>query len=191
MKPSPLLTRRGALQAGVAAAACALGVPAFAQALPPEVAAELPGAKLQGSGRLRFMGLRVYEARLWTVQTLAAADWARTPLALELQYARTLYGRLIAERSLDEMRRQGEIDAAKAERWTSRMKELFPDVTDGDRLTGVQRPGEATRFFFNGAAKGEVRDAEFTRLFFGIWLSAQTSEPALRDALLGAGKAGG
>lgn len=31
---------------------------------------------------------------------------------------------------------------------------------------------------------GEVADPEFARLFFGIWLSPNTSEPALRQALL-------
>ena len=36
----------------------------------------------------------------------------------------------------------------------------------------------------NGKAKGEIADAEFDRLFFGIWLSDATSEPALRQALL-------
>lgn len=65
------------------------------------------------------------------------------------------------------------------------MTSTFPDVKEGDRLTGVHRPGEAARFHFNGASVGELRDAEFARLFFGIWLSPRTSEPALRDALLG------
>jgi hypothetical protein len=185
MKPAAATTRRRALRVLGLLPACALPGIGLAQSLPAEVAAELPGARMQGSGRLRFLGLRIYEARLWAPAVVAAADWARAPLALELQYARKLVGRLIAERSLDEMRRQGEIEPARAERWLARMTELFPDVADGDRITGVQRPGEATRVFFNGALKGEVRDAEFTRFFFGIWLSAQTSEPALRDALLG------
>lgn len=186
MKPAARPTRRQAL--GTLGALTAFALPGFglAQALPTEVATELPGARLQGSGRLRFLGLRVYEARLWAPTTVAAAEWSRTPLALELLYARKLVGRMIAERSLEEMRRQGEIESAQAERWLGRMKELFPDVSEGDRITGVKRPGESTRVFFNGALKGEVRDADFTRLFFGIWLSAQTSEPALRDALLGA-----
>ncbi len=48
-------------------ALAALAPHAFAQAptVPPEVAAALPGATLQGSGRLRFIGLSVYDARLW------------------------------------------------------------------------------------------------------------------------------
>ena len=48
----------------------------------------------------------------------------------------------------------------------------------------MQRPGQSARFFFNGVLRGEVADAEFTRLFFGIWLSPNTSEPALRKQLL-------
>jgi hypothetical protein len=110
-------------------------------------------------------------------------------LALELEYARTLYGKLIAERSLDEMKRSGDrsadITEAKATAWLAQLKTLFTDVNKGDRITGIQVPGVATRIFINGKLRGEVRDAEFTRLFFGIWLSPRTSEPKLRDALLG------
>ena len=107
------------------------------------------------------------------------------PLALELLYARSLEGIKIAERSLAEMQRQGEIEAAKAARWLGAMKQVFPDVQPGDRITGLHLPGLGARFFVNGQLKGDVRDAEFARLFFGIWLSSRTSEPALRDALLG------
>jgi hypothetical protein len=39
-------------------------------------------------------------------------------------------------------------------------------------------------FLLNGRPLGEVRDPDFARVFFGIWLSPRTSEPALREALL-------
>jgi hypothetical protein len=159
---------------------------AWAQATPPpEVLRELPGARLQGQGTLRYFGLRVYDAVLWTSTGLAGANVADAPLALELRYARRLRGPLIAEHSLKEMRRQSEIGDAQAQRWLEAMAGLFPDVDDGDRITGVQRPGEAARFHVNGRFAGELRDADFARLFFGIWLSPQTSEPQLRAALLG------
>lgn len=166
------------------AAACA-AVPAQAARVPAEVAAELGSPRLLGSGRLRFLGLHVYDARLWSTQPLAGTDWHGRALALEIEYARRLDGRAIAERSLDEMRRQREIPRETAARWLERMQAVFPDVGAGDRLTGVLRPGEGARFFANGRALGEVRDAEFARLFFGIWLSEQSSQPALRQALLG------
>jgi Chalcone isomerase-like len=160
-------------------------------ALPAEVATELPGAKLLGSGRLTFLGLAIYEARLWVGEGFKADLYEQAPLAIELEYARTLYGTLIAERSLTEMKRASGIDDAQAERWLVALKKIIPDVAKGDRITGVFRPGESARFFLNGKALGEVREAEFARRFFGIWLSPQTSEPKLRLALLGPAVAGG
>ncbi len=189
MKP----TRRRLLRAGTALLAAGLAPALRAQApaaAPPEVASELGAATLLGQGRLRFVGLRIYDARLWARERFLPAAWASQAVALELQYARSLVGKLIAERSLTEMQRQGEIGAEKSQRWLAAMTAIFPDVGEGDRLTGLHRPGEAARFFFNGKPVGDVRDAEFARFFFGIWLAPQTSEPGLRDALLGAGKGG-
>ena len=185
MKSLGLMNRRACL----AAVAVTLGgavKPSFAQTTPPEVSAEISGAKLQGQGKLTYFGLAVYDARLWVQEGFKASDALKLSLALELEYSRTLFGNLIAERSLDEMKRGGEIADTKAAEWLAQMKTLFADVKKGDRITGVQVPGVATRIFFNGKLRGEVRDAEFTRLFFGIWLSPRTSEPKLRDALLGA-----
>jgi len=159
----------------------------LARVAPPEVAAELPGALPQGEGQLRFFGLRVYDVRLWAGEPASAATWPALPLALEIEYARTLEGAQIAERSLKEMRRQAEIATEAGARWLAAMTRFFPDVRAGDRITGVHRPGTGARFFVNGRMQGELLDAEFARLFFGIWLSPRTSEPALREALLGPG----
>lgn len=184
MKHAALLTRRQAalLLAALPGAAWASRAP---QPLPPELKTELRGARLLGEGRLRYLGLHVYDIRLWGEAGFSPSDLAGSPLALELEYQRALDGKAIAERSLKEMQALDSIDAALAERWLQQMRQIFPDVNKGDRLTGVQRPGEAARFFANGRPLGEVRDAEFTRLFFGIWLSPRTSQPRLREALLG------
>ena len=97
------LTRRELLAFG-AAALSAPRAAAQAKLLPPaEVQAELPGASLQGQGRLRFVGLHVYDIRLWTVAPLHGDDALRANAALEIEYARHLKGPLIAERSLTEM----------------------------------------------------------------------------------------
>lgn len=182
------MRRRGLL--GLATAALT-ALPLRAQGVaapPPEVAQALPAARLQGQGRLRFFGLHVYDIRLWAADALLDGRWEDRPLALELAYARTLHGQSIAERSLQEMRRQGEITPAQAQRWLTGMASLFPDVRDGDRLSGVYLPGAGAAFYFNGQPRGELRDAGFARRFFGIWLAPQTSEPGLRERLLGIGE---
>jgi hypothetical protein len=139
---------------------------------PQEVSAALGATRLQGRATMRFFGLRIYQARLWVV-------------ALELQYARTLSGADIAERSLQEMRRAGGVDEARAQNWLAAMSQSFPDVAEGDRLTGLHEPGGATRFFMNGRNLALIADPTFGAPFFGIWLSPSTSEPRLREQLLG------
>ena len=153
--------------------------------VPPEVAAALADARLQGSVRMRFLGLSIYTSRLWVGKAAVVADWMSLPFAIEIEYARTLWGSMIAERSLTEMRRQGDIAPERAERWLTTMKALFPDVKEGDRLTGVHTPGQGARFFLNGQPHGAPQDEDFARVFFGIWLSPKTSEPALRSGMLG------
>lgn len=170
--------------AAALAAALARGVGARGVA-PVEVMQGLPGARIQGQAWMRFMGLRVYEARLWTAAAVASDGWAAAPLALEIEYARTLKGAAIAERSLAEMRRQGAIEEATAQRWLQTLQRLFPDVAAGDRLTALYRPGQGLQIFANGELRGSMDEPLLAERFLGIWLARQTSEPALRTALLG------
>ncbi len=179
------LTRRAALAAAVLVGH-ATAWAATASTPPAEVSAALPGALLQGQGRLRYFGLHIYDAVLWSPTRVSASNAANSLLALEMRYARELSGALIAERSLREMKQVGDVTAADGQRWLEAMKGIFPDVKSGDRITGVHRPGQGAAFFINGRAAGDVRDALFAELFFGVWLSPRTSQPALRAALLGA-----
>lgn len=134
---------------------------------------------------MSWFGLALYDARIWASTRLAAQSWMDQPFALELVYRRAFSGADIAKRSLDEMRREGEIHPGQAERWEEAMRSIFPDVAPGDRIAGVHLPGQGATFLFNGKPAGEVKDAEFARRFFGIWLAPTTSEPSLRAALLG------
>lgn len=153
--------------------------------IPAELRDTLPQARLKGTGVLRFFGLRVYEARLWTLPGFVADDYARQPFALELIYDRRLEGQAIAERSVAEMRRVGAFDEAQGKRWLALMTKAFPDVVAGDRLLGLHDGQGDVRFFHNGKPTAQLVDADYARLFFGIWLAPQSSAPALREALLG------
>ena len=154
----------------------------------PELQTLLPQGRLIGSGRLTFWGLQVYDARLWVPPGFKPESFGTQALALELSYLRTFASTDVAERSISEMRRSATISAEQADRWKAALRQVLPDVNKGDRVMGVHRPGVGASFLLNGKVLGEIRDAEFARLFFGIWLSPKTSEPALRNALLtGAG----
>ena len=144
----------------------------------------LPGAQLAGSAKLTVWGFDIYRASLWVVPGFRQSTYSQHAFALELAYLRKFDASAITQRTLDEIQRQARVPPEKARAWRDAMMAIFPDVKPGDRITGIHQPGVATRFWVNGKPKGEIVDDDFDRLFFGIWLSDATSEPALRQALL-------
>ncbi|TAG27871.1 MAG: hypothetical protein EAZ37_03945 [Burkholderiales bacterium] len=153
---------------------------------PPSVSQGLSNAKALGQARLVVYGFNIYDAKLWVEDGFSAANYNTEPFALELRYLRNFSGTMIAERSLKEMRRIGNVSDEKAAQWLEMMKKTFPDVKKGDQLIGMHKPDGTASFTLNGKPIGEMRDEEFTRLFFGIWLSPKTSEPKMRNELIGA-----
>lgn len=154
------------------------------RAVPAWLEERLPGARLAGSGTFRWLGLRIYEARLWVGRRFEPEDPLRHPLALELEYARNFEGRSIARRSVEEMERLFPADALPPDRWEAAMRRVFPDVGEGRVLAGVHQPGVAAEFLLDGRPTGRIDDPAFGPAFFAIWLDARTREPALRERLL-------
>jgi len=160
---------------------------ALAQLSPGYIRQALPEAALVGQGLYRWFGLSIYKARLWGDKTkITTTGWSGNSFALELEYTRTLYGEKIAIASLDEIKKLGLGTSAQHEHWLAEMKKIFPNVEEGQQLTGIYTPGQPSRFFFNGKSIGEIADPEFGPAFFAIWLHPKTSAPKLRQLLLSA-----
>jgi hypothetical protein len=169
-----------------AASTALFGAKLHAQAQAPTAVAVLPASVLAGQAKMTVWGFDVYQAALWVEPGFVGTAYAQGSFALELTYLRDFTAADIAQRSLAEMRRQANLAPQDVQRWEGRLRALLPDVKAGDRITGVHQPGRGAAFWGNGRLLGELADPEFARLFFGIWLAPQTSEPALRRALLGA-----
>ncbi len=157
-----------------------------AGSMPPlHIQNEVQQARLAGQGSFRWFGLKIYDAQLWVGDQGVVANTPLTEkLVLDLRYARSLQGTKIAAASQEEMQKLGFGTAQQRANWQSSMEKLFPDVKNGTHLSGVYLPDEGARFYLNGRLIGEIRDAEFGRAFFAIWLDAGTSAPSLRKALL-------
>ncbi len=143
----------------------------------------LAGYEAVGSGTLRFLGLRIYDATLWSPR----GSWAASqPFALELRYARSFDGAAIAKRSIEEIRGQRRLPETTLARWQAQLAAIFPDVREGDRLIGVRVPGEGATFYRGTQPIGRIDDETLADAFFDIWLAPATSAPELRARLLGA-----
>ena len=158
-----------------------LAMPAVAQTLPSAAADILPGARETGGGAFRYLGLRIYDAKLWTAGPRFDAE---APYALGIRYARNIKGLKLAEESVKQWRGMRYGFENKYEAWEAEMRRIFPDVKPDDELVGVHLPGKGAQFFFNGKPAGEVADLAFARAFFAIWLDERTTEPGLRRALI-------
>lgn len=152
--------------------------------LPQELRTELADAQLAGRAKLKVLGFQIYDAALWVTPGFKSKAFSEHAFALELAYLRKVSNEDIASRSIEEMRRFATLSPEQDAKWLKQMREIFPNVQAGDRLTGFYRPGIGASFHFNGNFKGEIRDPEFARLFFGIWLFETTAKPSIRQALL-------
>jgi hypothetical protein len=161
----------------------ALVASAAAMTRPLELGSTISSTKPYGSGSLTWLFFTAYDATLWT----DAPQWSmNVPFALTLRYRIGFSTDEIVERTLQEMAKVSPATPKDAlARFGAELKRAFPPVRDGDRITALYVPGRGTQFFHNGTPTVTLAGAAFAEPFFGIWLSAKTSEPKLREALLG------
>jgi hypothetical protein len=142
----------------------------------------VPNASIVGRGVLTYVFWDIYAATLYAPH----GKWdPAKPFALSLEYYRDLDGKDIADRSVQEMRKEGFTDEVKLATWNAQLKTIFPDVKDGSVLSAIYLPGKETVFYSGDNTIGSIKGDDFGRCFFGIWLGQKTSAPELRRALLG------
>jgi len=152
---------------------------------PAQIAQLLPDARLAGQGEFTWFTMKIYSAQLWVgPRGYREAAPEAAPFVLDLRYARSLDGRKIADASAGQMQQIGAGSAAQRAAWRETMRGIFPDVKEGQHISGVYVPGAGARFYLDGRLLGEVADAAFARAFFGIWLDPASTDRDLRDALL-------
>ncbi len=152
-----------------------LGVVAASGLTPP-----LPNAQWVGQGQFSRFGFSVYQAQLWAPLGRYASG---EPFALSLTYSREILGAKLVQASLDEMQKL-QMPATQSKEWRAALERVLPNVLPGDSITGVYHPGQGAVFFHRDQKTGKIED-ELAKYFFAIWLDPRTSEPGLRQALLG------
>jgi len=162
-------------------ASAALLASAWASSRPSELSGVIAAPKPYGSATLSWLFFTAYDASLWTDAPAWSMD---STFALVIVYRMSFTRQELVERTLEEMGRLSPLDAPARERLSEALRNAFPDVKPGDRITALRVPGRPVAFFHNGTATRQIDDANFAAQFFGIWLSPQTSEPGMRKRLL-------
>ena len=146
---------------------------------------DLPQAKVLGSGDLRWFGLYIYSAKLWSE---SATFDVKSRFALELTYQRNISRERFVDTSIDEIKRlRGDaVNAEVLQRWRLHMEKAFTDVKAGDQLIGVNLPKIGCRFYNREKLLAEIKDTEFADAFFSIWFDPRSKDSELRKKLTGA-----
>jgi hypothetical protein len=153
--------------------------------LPSPAAAIMSNAKKMGEATMRWFGLKLYECQLWSEKSPGQFNFKTDKHYLELVYARNFDGDKIAEKSREEIENQGVGKSAQLDQWQKKLTDVMPNVNKGTRLAALYVPGKGLSLFKDGQPVGEVNEPELASAFMGIWLDPRTSEPALREKLIG------
>lgn len=141
-----------------------------------------------GQGELSWLGFSVYRASLWTKDGNFQGLEGNKPIALEIIYQRNIEAADLAERTVEEWERLGVFDGEKRDLWGKRLAKIWPDVKPQDSITTLITPDQRTRFYHNDKLLTVLNEPEFGRALLSIWLDPATSEPELREKLIGKGE---
>ncbi|MBC7538457.1 MAG: chalcone isomerase family protein [Bacteriovorax sp.] len=143
---------------------------------------ELSRPPLRGEGEYKWFFFNVYEVKLWAP---SAENLYSNSLLLEIKYKKSFKGIDIVKQSEKELVHAG-VDSSVVSKWKGKLLEIFPDVKAGDRILASFLPSEGITFYLNSTKElGRIVDLSFSKSFLDIWLGDKTSDPDLRDKLLG------
>ena len=168
-------------------AALALIVPTGlpAASLPAPVVEEGYELRKVGGGMLRWLGMSIYDASLWTSSGRYRGFAPGETVALSLWYQRSFSRDELIRITETAWRRLGNTDGTQRERWLAELRRSWDDVAPGRNVTTVVIPNGPTRFYDQDGRFAEIADPAFGPAFLSIWLDPRSVVSDLRIRLLG------
>ncbi len=159
-----------------------------------------------GSARLTYLWWKVYDSSFYCQQTDNLQSLlARTgqdssdvineinklvahcgQIALKIHYLRDIDKDDLIKETKKQWQHLG-IKHSDLARWLKTLGTIWPNLKKGDELIFSVHSGSKTSqtFFYNEKSIGQINSDDFAFAFLAIWLSHATSEPELRQKLLG------
>lgn len=134
--------------------------------------------KLRGSSTFRFVGLPIYDARLYTPDG-APFNWSED-FGLELTYRRNIKKKALIDSTLEEMDRQGNALPIKAE-----LENCFQTIMPGDRYLAISQGPDRVSYWFNGKKACTIAYPGIKRAFMSIFLGDKTRSASFTRQLKG------
>ena len=144
-------------------------------------ASSLNSLKTVGKAEMRWLFFPLYQVALKTAD--GRYQESRYPQALDI-----LYRRSIAKEDLltatDNQWQRLRVPVAQRQEWLKQLGAIWPTIKRGDRLGFSVNANGSNHFSYNGKNIDGVSDSKFGETFLAIWLSPNTSQPAVRRLLI-------
>lgn len=134
-----------------------------------------------GSAVYSFGPFKIYEA---TLSSASGEYVPGQPFALTLEYFRSMSAERIADVSIEEMARLGDMPKNDLEPLREQLERCFGDVSSGDTLKGVWESRDVAVFYRNMTFSCRVDHPSFSENFFSIWLGANSRFPQKANKLM-------
>lgn len=139
--------------------------------------------KLLGKATFSVLFWDLYKSELLTSSGTYPMQSKNEKLIYKIQYLKAVSAKELVEHTVEQWKHL-EVKPQKYQTFIPKMSDIWPDLNAGDSLALVMSQ-QKSAFYFNGNLVGSIEDPIFGPLFVDIWLSEKTSEPKLRQQLLG------
>ena len=146
------------------------------------VAASSTAMKTVGKAEMRWLMFPLYQVSLKTPDGRYQEN--RFPQLLDIVYRRTISKRDLLTATDQQWQRLG-ISLAQRQQWIQQLNAIWPSVKAGDKLGFQVDANNRNYFTYNGKNIGGIADQQFGSSFLAIWLSPNTSQPGIRQRLIG------
>jgi hypothetical protein len=181
---------------------CAISLPVFSHASEQSNNAD-PTSVLHklGNGKMNFLFWHVYNAEFYAKNSTFEPNVY--PQALKLTYKRNIDKADFIDATLDQWNKLHKLDKsitispAQQAAWVDQLENIFPNIKTNDIILFAINENNESQFSlkqFNPTTNsynnhfqtlGKIKHPEFGPYFISIWLSEHTTEPELRQQLIG------
>lgn len=138
--------------------------------------------QLIGSSKMTWFWFDLYHASFYTVT--GKYHSGIYPKLLTIAYLRNIDADDLVSATIEQWQ---DLQYSKNDisRWRNVVSSLWPDIQKADTLSIEVISSDEARFFYNQQLLTSINSKGFADAFISIWISEKTSQPELRNQLLG------
>ena len=136
-----------------------------------------------GEAKFSVLFWDIYKSKLLTTSGHYPVEIAKDNVLFDINYLTDITSKDLINKTVEQWQHLG-IAADIYQAYLPQLKMLWPDIKEGDSLSLLIHQGRSV-FYFNQQYIGVINEPEFGQVFLAIWLSENTSQPKLRNKLLG------